>query len=75
MNKRRDDNSSGRMKKHRNHRNSGFVYLFMLLRTDMHRITSENFVYFGLKLFVQMWTYRCKLSRSAKRHLSITSLF
>ena len=34
----------------------------MLLLTDMHQITSENFVYFGLKLFAQMWTYKCKLS-------------
>ena len=63
--KTRDDNSSGRMEKHRNHRSSGFVYLFMLLCTDMHQITNENFVYFRLKLFVQMWTYKCTLSQSA----------
>ena len=30
---------------------------------------------FRLKLCVQMWTYKCKLSRNAKRHVSITSLF
>ena len=52
----------------RNHQSSGLVYLLMLLRTHMYRITSENFVDFGLKLFVQMW-------RCAKRHISITSLF
>ena len=63
------------MEKHRNHRSSSFVYLFMVLRTDMKRITSENFVYFGLKLFVLMWTYKCKPSRSAKRHISLTSSF
>ena len=49
--------------------------IYLCYCTDMHRITSENFVYFELKLFVQMRTYKCKLSRSAKRHISITSLF
>ena len=40
-----------------------------------HAPTSENFVHFGLMLFVQMWTYKCKPPRSAKRHIFVTSLF
>ena len=61
--------------RHMSYRVSGSVNLLMLLRTDMHRITSENFFHFGGKFCVQLWTYKCKLSQSAKSHISVTSLF
>ena len=38
-------------------------------------LQAKKFVYFGLKLFVQAWTYKCKVSRSAKRQISAPSLF